>query len=137
MPSIDPTKASFRGLSSAVPQGEAVVMLNLLRFRDRAAYKPDWGEPERSGRQAYAEYLHHAVPQIEAIGGRVLWKEKALQSVIAPEGERWDEVLLVEYPSAEAFMAMVRLPAYQAITHHRTAALEDSRLIATQLSGAK
>ena len=53
-------------------------------------------------------------------------------SVIAPEGETWDEVLLVQYPFGQAFLNMVQMPDYQAATVHRTAALADSRLIATQ-----
>jgi len=40
-------------------------------------------------------------------------------------------VLLVEYPSREAFASMIQSSAYAAIVHHRTAALRDSRLIAT------
>ena len=50
-------------------------------------------------------------------------------ALIAPEQEHWDEVLLVRYPSPEAFLAMLADPEYRAATIHRTAALADSRLI--------
>ena len=56
--------------------------------------------------------------------------EVAIQKSIDAK-ERWDEILLVEYPSAAAFAAMVTSPEYKAIVFHRTAALEDSRLVAT------
>ncbi len=36
---------------------------------------------------------------------------------------------IVRYPSKAAFLEMVMNPDYQAITHHRTAALSDSRLV--------
>jgi len=130
MSSIDPTPESFRSLFYAVPAGEPVVMSNLLRFRDRASYGAERGEPQRSGPEAYAEFIRCAMPQIESVGGRVIWSGSALHSVIAPAGETWHKVLLVEYPSAETFMNMVRSRAYRAITYHRTASLEDSRLIA-------
>jgi len=39
--------------------------------------------------------------------------------------------VLMEYPSREAFIEMTSSAEYQAISHHRTAALADSRLIAT------
>jgi hypothetical protein len=39
--------------------------------------------------------------------------------------------LLVRYPWKAAFLAMVSDPACQAVTVRRTAALEDSRLVAT------
>lgn len=136
MGSIDPTPASFRALFAAVPPGQPVVMLNLLRFRERAEYGAGSGHPPCSGREAYAAYARQAIRHVQAIGGRVIWQGDALHAVIAPEGEAWDEVFLVEYPSIEAFIGMVRAPAYQALAHHRTAALADSRLIATRATGS-
>ena len=38
-------------------------------------------------------------------------------------------VLLVTYPTAQAFLDMIQSPDYQAIVYHRSAALSDSRLI--------
>jgi uncharacterized protein (DUF1330 family) len=64
--------------------------------------------------------------------GRVLWAAAATYTVVAPPGERWDDVLLVEYPSRQAFLEMVDRHDYQTAAVHRTAALEDSRLIATR-----
>jgi uncharacterized protein (DUF1330 family) len=51
--------------------------------------------------------------------------------VIGPEGEQWDDVLLVQYPSRRAFLTMVGRADYQQAVVHRRAALADSRLIAT------
>ena len=136
MGSIDPTPASFKALFATVPPGRPVVMLNLLRFRDVADDGANADAPSRTGREAYEAYAHHATRHVQAVGGRVLWRGHAVHALIAPEGEAWDEVLLVEYPSVEAFIGMVRSPQYQAFTHHRTAALADSRLIATRAAGS-
>jgi uncharacterized protein (DUF1330 family) len=38
-------------------------------------------------------------------------------------------MFLVEYPSLQAFATMVTSPDYQKVAIHRTAALQDSRLI--------
>jgi uncharacterized protein (DUF1330 family) len=62
----------------------------------------------------------------------VLWAGEGLLPVIAPEGEAWDEVLLVQYPSRAAFLQMIARPDYQAAVPHRRAALLDSRLLATR-----
>lgn len=133
MPSIDPTPTRFKELFKAVPAGAPIVMLNLLRFRDQAAYPADSAEPVRSGREAYALYAERALEQVRAHGGRLVLEGAALHAVIAPPDEAWDEVLLVEYPLAEVFMNMVRSPVYQTFTHHRTAALADARLIAMRV----
>jgi uncharacterized protein (DUF1330 family) len=97
--------------------GGPVVMLNLLRFR------PDGG---RESYQRYAEALGGAINaryglQVEYLGtgGRAL---------VAEDGQAWDMVVLVRYPSRQAFANMVRDPEYQAVTYLRTEALVEAVL---------
>lgn len=131
--SIDPTPERFSAFMERVPDDAALVMLNLLRFRAQADYPG--GEHEGSGREAYERYGAAVEPFLAHVGGRLVWQGEAHGALIAPEGERWDLCLLVEYPSKGAFLAMVGDPGYQAIAMHRTAALADSRLIPTVKSG--
>jgi uncharacterized protein (DUF1330 family) len=126
---IDPTRESLAHFGEAFPEGLPVVMLNLLRFRERAADRD--AQAPRSGRAAYAEYSRLVTPMLAAVGGKPLWMGRTHATLIAPEGEAWDEVLLVQYPSREAFLQMVTSAEYRAVVHHRTAALADSRLIAS------
>lgn len=125
---IDPTRDSFKQLFDQVPADTPVLMLNLLAFRAQAADAP--GAPVRSGRAAYATYSEAVVPLLAKVGGQVRWVGDARHALVAPPGESWDEVLLVEYPTRDAFAAMIQSPEYRAIVHHRTAALRDARLIA-------
>ena len=46
--------------------------------------------------------------------------------------EDWDEVLVVKYPSKDAFIEMAMDPEYLEILKHRTAGVLDSRLIYTK-----
>ncbi|MBS0429738.1 MAG: DUF1330 domain-containing protein [Proteobacteria bacterium] len=126
---IDPTRDSFKDLFAKVPADGPVVMLNLLAFRDEAADPPE--APRRSGRTAYAAYAEAVAPLLARVGAQVLWAGEARHGLVAPPGEHWDEVLLVAYPSRDAFVAMLKSADYQAIVHHRTAGLRDARLIAT------
>jgi hypothetical protein len=52
--------------------------------------------------------------------------------LIGPQDKDWHLAVLVRYPGALAFATMVRSDEYRAIAFHRTAALEDSRLIAME-----
>lgn len=132
MPTIDPTADQLAALAALPDPPAPLVMLNLLRFRDEADY-PDGLEAEPcSGRHAYRRYGAAAAGPLAEAGGRVLWMGAAELAVIAPEGEAWDEVLLVEYPGRDAFLGMIATPAYQAAVPHRRAALADSRLILTR-----
>jgi uncharacterized protein (DUF1330 family) len=126
---IDPIASQLPGILAALPQDRPIVMLNLLRFNEQARYRH--GETPCSGREAYARYAQVAEQKVQAVGGQVAYMGRVKGLLIAPPDEHWDEVLLVRYPSASAFAAMLAMPDYMAATRHRTAALDDARLIAT------
>ena len=69
---------------------------------------------------------------IEAAGGRVVYYCRVQSLLIASVGEEWDMGLLVEYPSCQVLLNTLAGEEYRAIVPHRTAALKDSRLIATE-----
>lgn len=131
MATVDLTPERFKQLFERFPADTPLTMLNLLRFRDVAAYAAERGIPSCTGARAYAAYSRAVLPLLQRIGARVVWNGRAQHTVIGPADEQWDEVLLVEYPSLAAFAQMVKSPDYQAIYFHRDAALLDSRLIAT------
>jgi uncharacterized protein (DUF1330 family) len=107
-------------------------MINLLRYRDEAAYEAGSAHPPCSGREAYERYSRGVLPLIAKHGGRPIWAGSAVASPVAPEGEAWDHAVLVEYPSLQDFMDMTTSAEYRAFAVHRQAALTDSRLIATR-----
>jgi len=119
-----------QALLADVPDGHAVVMLNLLRYRATAAYPAGSDAEPCSGREAYRRYAEAAIRFITGLGGEVVWRGSGKAVLIGEPGERWDTAILVRYPSKAAFLQMLSLSLNEAITFHRTAALEDSRLIA-------
>ena len=130
MYTVNPDPARLKQTFAAIPADKPIVMLNLLKFRERAEY--DDIAMNCSGREAYFErYSVEAYKFVKSVGGGLLWSGAACGSVIAPADESWDEVLLVRYPSIAAFQTMLYNPDYQKCAIHRTAALENSRLIAT------
>ncbi|MGE3728920.1 MAG: DUF1330 domain-containing protein [Lysobacterales bacterium] len=133
MPELDPRPEAAARLQQTLPASGALWMLNLLRYREQAAYPPDSPETEgptpRSGRDSYAHYSSLVQPHLRRVGGRPLFKTAALFTLIGPAGEDWHDCLLVRYPSRAAFIAMTSDPDFQKIARHRRAALADSRLI--------
>ncbi len=119
-----------------IPKDTPIVMLNLVRYKEHADYGERTDVAPCSGREAY---LQHYVPafnqvtQAEGIAGiQVLYLGTVLARVVGSANEEWDEIALVEYPSFAAFRAVTESPKYKAeAAHHRKAALEDWRLIAT------
>jgi uncharacterized protein (DUF1330 family) len=129
---IQPNRSGLAALTT-MSNAEPVVMLNMLRFRDHAQYPEGSGHAPCSGREAYQRYGAIAVEHVRAVGGKPLYRGTAHPAIIGPEDELWHEILLVQYPSPEAFLKMVANPDYLACSVHRTAALEDSRLIPTRM----
>ncbi|MDO5968827.1 DUF1330 domain-containing protein [Flavivirga aquimarina] len=111
-----------------------IVMLNLLKFRQKADYsnlvhlKP---EKEISGEEAYKLYMKYTLPEIEKAGSRIIYYGKSKNFLIGPESEKWDAVLLVEHESVLKFMEFAQNKDYLKNAGHRTAGLEDSRLLPT------
>lgn len=117
------------------PETGPVVMLNLLRFRERADYshEPDLEPADGcSGREAYDRYMRDMQPLLEASGGAVLFSGTSGPFLIGPLDEQWDHVLLVRQASKASFLAFASDPEAQRITAHRTAAISDSRLLPIQ-----
>lgn len=74
--------------------GQPVVMLNLLRFR------------EGGGRERYAEYLAVATPIVARFGAEIVYVGNGLPALSAEPGQAWDAVALVRYPNRRAFVDM-------------------------------
>ncbi len=132
MGSVEPSAEALQAFVETPDDGGPVVMINLLRYRDRAVYAEGADAEPCSGREAYQRYAEGVLSRLASVGARPIWAGSVAATVIAPHGERWHDAILVEYPSRKAFLEMVSQPEYQAVVHHRTAALEDSRLIATK-----
>ncbi len=129
MSSLNPSREQLADFAQTMPDDEPILMLNLLRYREQAAYPEGSEHSPCSGRKAYARYSRTALAKVQGVGGGVQVMAQARVALIAPADEHWDEVLLVRYPSKQAFLSMLADGEYQAATVHRTAALADSRLI--------
>lgn len=123
---VDPTRESFDAFK-ALPRDEPVEMLNLIRLRERAAYKDG---RSASGFEAYRTYGKTSGPIFSRVGGKIIWRGQPKSVLIGPGDEAWDLAFIAAYPSAAAFLEMVTDETYQTeAVPHRVAAVEDSRLI--------
>jgi len=93
------------------------VMLNLLKFKKDV------------GRKSYARYLQEATKFLEDVGGKLLFLSQPQELLNGTE--TWDLLMLVQYPSRKAFMAMAGNPDYLKFHNFREAALENAVLYAT------
>lgn len=108
--------------------GEPIQMLNLLKFREKAAYE-DGKDADVSGRDAYLRYASAFNEIMTPLGVRILYSGE-VKGFLIGEGEgEWDAIALIQYPSTQVMLDMWRNPDYQAAQLHRAAALEGQLLI--------
>jgi uncharacterized protein (DUF1330 family) len=121
--------AGLEGLDRHAP----VVMLNLMRFHDRSR------DGDGSGWDAYLRYSAITVPMIRARGGTLLWTGDARAVALGPhDGNEWDFVALVFYPSVTAFLDMMTSEAYEREADpHRINGCAEHVIIATSEAYSK
>ena len=128
---LEPTQAAGRALFMRQIPGP-VVMLNLLRLRKIADYSksPELAPSEPiSGAAAFQRYIEHTLPHLRRSGGELVFVGSGGPFLIGPDTERWDLVMLVRQDSIAAFLSFASDKDYLAGLGHRTAGLEDSRLL--------
>ncbi len=119
MSGLEPTPEQFAALA-ARPADTPVVMVNLLKFK-----------PE-GGLESYLQYGREVIPHLERVGATLRYAGEA-PAVVIGDGERpwWDAILIVEYPTPQAFIDMVTTQEYAKVHEHRAAGLDRGDLIAT------
>jgi uncharacterized protein (DUF1330 family) len=116
---LEPTAEQFAALA-ARPADVPVVMVNLLKFKSAG------------GLERYAQYAQEVAPHLERVGATVLYAG-GTPAVVIGDGERpwWDAILIVRYPTPQAFIDMVTTREYAKVHEHRAAGLERGDLTAT------
>jgi uncharacterized protein (DUF1330 family) len=127
---IDPSRTNFEAFK-ALPRDQPIHMLNLLRYREHAEYPSGHENAGKrwSGRRAYEEYGATSGPIFRRVGGTLVWRGAFQTMVTGPAEDWWDDGFVAQYPSAAAFLEMVKDRDYQRAVVNRTAALSDSRLV--------
>jgi hypothetical protein len=98
---------NIEGLKELEHQGP-IVMVNLMRFHERSL------DGDGTGWDAYLRYSVLTVPMIKARGGTLLWTGDAKAVALGrPDGNQWDYLALVYYPSVAAFTDMMTSAEYE------------------------
>lgn len=122
-----PTQAQIAGLM-AEKSDKPIVMLNLLKFRDKAQYA-DGRASTLTGREAYMLYGEAMQKVVAREGGKILFTGAITSLAIGVVEDMWDVTALVEYPSAAAFARIATSPEVAEIGVHRAAGLAGQLLI--------
>lgn len=125
----DPLNAD---LLAALPDDGPVVMLNLMRFRDRSL------DGNGTGWDAYLRYSAMAIVLIKARRGTIIWTGEAQTVALGiPDQNRWDYAALVRYPSRAAFIDMMTSPQYAEANVERVNGCARHVIIATRQTYSK
>ena len=125
-------KALNEDFVRSLPDNGPVVMVNLMRFRERSL------DGNGSGRDAYSRYSKGDMPLLKKVGGTVIWAGAVEGVSLGDLGDgRWDWVALAHYPSRAAFLEMMTSPEYAAINLDRENGVEDHVILCTNQTYSK
>ncbi len=119
--SVTPTDAQVQGFLEPGHDGP-IYMLNLLKFRDRAAYE-DGRESDLTGEQAYRIYGQEVAKLLVEVGGAPMFSASVERLMLGEVEELWDSAAIAMYPSRKAMFRMINMSEYQEIAVHRSAGL--------------
>lgn len=108
--------------------GEPIAMLNLLKFREKAVYD-DGRDSGLTGREAYRLYGKAFQEIMGPQGVKVLYSGDVRGLLIGQGEDLWDAMALIQYPSTQVMLDMLRNEDYQRAQQHRAAGLEGQLLI--------
>jgi uncharacterized protein (DUF1330 family) len=115
---INPDSDGMQRLIAEDPGGP-VVMVNLLRFAE-------------GGREAYVEFTRtRSMTLLARYGGEVIYAGNGSTVLAAVPDQNWDAVLIVRYPSRDAFRRMLADPDFAGLNEVRAATLDATLLQAT------
>ncbi len=119
----EPTKQQLEALAQIVARGDdgPFTMVNIIRYKHQAEYPAEMNAPARTGREAYAEYGAIVGPLIFALGGSVAFRQEVELGFVGDSDA--DEVIIIHYPSRQAYLDMFHSDAYQEAIVHRKAGL--------------
>ena len=97
---VDPERHQFEAFKK-LPRDKPIMMINFLRFREKAAYEDG---REATGAEAYAAYGRESGQVFRRVGGQIIWRGKPEVMLIGPSDENWDLAFIAQYPTAGAFL---------------------------------
>lgn len=117
---IDASEVQLKQLENLAANYEGIIyMINLFKY-----------VPE-TGLRSFNEYEKFTKKYVsESLGGRLILRSKYLMTFVGDDD--WDEILIVEYPSARLFLSMLSNDMYLKAKEHRLKAFTNWRLYVTK-----
>lgn len=86
------------------PKNQPIVMFNLKRFVEQTRQA---SVSEHPARETFKRRVQKAADCVKSVGAEVVWWGSGVNALIAPPEDSSDQVVLVRYPSIDAYMAMI------------------------------
>ena len=118
---------------ATVPAGDdgPVWMVNLMRYRERAAYA-DGRATELTGRQADDRYAPFG--PFRTVGAELVFLADVEAQPVGDDQE-WDRIAIVRYPDRRSFLRMQELPEYVTLHEHKDAGMASTYVLCCTPAG--
>ena len=127
------TRSALEAADRTLAEAGPVFMVNMVRYRDQAAYEPGTHLPPCSGREAYFQRYAPAFNRVaEGENHAVFWVGNVRGVLVGLDGEQWDDIVIVRYTSFASLRRILERSSYEEqAAPHRRAALASWKFIVT------
>ena len=115
---------------AAFDTGNEYLMINLIKYRDKAVYPADsaWAN-ETDARAADSRYTQGVIKELFVRGGLPVLKSNVIGTLLLDEDWRdWDEVSIVRYRSVKDMLDMIVGMADSGLAVHKFASIEQTHV---------
>ena len=115
---------------AAFDTGNEYLMINLIRYRDKAVYPADsvWAN-ETDARAADGRYTQGVIKELFVRGGLPILKSNVIGTFLLDEDwVDWDEVAIVRYRSVKDMLDMIVGMADSGLAEHKFASIEQTHV---------
>lgn len=115
---------------AAFDTGNEYLMINLIKYRDKAAYPADsaWAN-ETDARAADGRYTQGVIKELFVRGGLPVLKSNVIGTFMLDDDWRdWDEVSIVRYRSVKDMLDMIVGMADSGLAVHKFASIEQTHV---------
>ncbi|MEH6570313.1 MAG: hypothetical protein V7709_14630 [Halioglobus sp.] len=115
---------------AAFDTGNEYLMINLIKYRDKAVYPADsvWAD-ETDARAADGRYTQGVIKELFIRGGLPVLKSNVIGTFMLDEDWRdWDEVSIVRYRSVKDMLDMILGMADSGLAVHKFASIEQTHV---------
>ena len=76
----------------------------------------------------YTAWIDAVLPRLSQVGARIVWVGNGAEPIVGEPSRRWDSIVVVEFPSRDAFLDLVQASGWNRVEGLRVAGMDQNEI---------